>query len=157
MLVRLERHTDQIKPCCENLATIHPGKGPHAAELKCSVCGQHRGWLPQEALDFVNTVAATIGAQDPIVLRDNSIGDRPLQKFQKKFDDANRGALFSNKERKKSDGDADYSGTINVNGDEFWLNGWAKVSKKTGVKYLSLSIRAKEEAKPGNDDVTWAP
>jgi hypothetical protein len=156
MLVRLERHTDQIKRCCESLATINPGKGPHAAELKCSVCGQHRGWLPQEALDFVNTVAATLGAQDPIVLRDNSIGDQPLQKFQKKFDDANKGALFSNKERKKSDSDADYSGTINVNGDEFWLNGWAKVSKK-GVKYLSLSIRAKEEAKSSNDDVTWVP
>jgi hypothetical protein len=44
MLVRLDRSTDQTKPCCENLATIHPGKGPHVAELKCPVCEQHRGW-----------------------------------------------------------------------------------------------------------------
>jgi hypothetical protein len=129
MLVRLERHTDQTKPCCENLATIHPDKGPHAAELKCSVCGQHRGWLPQEALDFVNTVAARVGAQDPVVLRDNTIGDNA----------------------------PDYTGQINVDGVEHRLGGWAKVSKN-GVKYLSLSIRAKEEeAKPSNDDVTWVP
>ena len=159
MLVRLERHADQTKPCCENLATIHPGKGPHAAELKCSVCGLHRGWLPQQALDFVKTVEATIGAQDPIVLRTNSIGDKILQKSQKKFDDVNRGALFNNQERKKSDSDAaDYSGTINIAGTEYWLNGWIKVSKTKGTKFLSLSARPKQEAKPDtgrpfNDDI----
>jgi hypothetical protein len=85
MLVRLERHADQTKPCCENLATIHPGRGPHAAELKCTVCKQHRGWLPKQALDFVKTVAATIGAQDPIILRDNSIGDQPIAEVSEKI------------------------------------------------------------------------
>jgi hypothetical protein len=32
-LIRLDRRTDREKPCCENLATILAGKGPHGAEL----------------------------------------------------------------------------------------------------------------------------
>jgi hypothetical protein len=159
MLVRLERHADQTKPCCDNLATIEPGKEPHAAELKCARCSTHRGWLPQQALDFVKTVAAKVGAQEPIILRDDSIGDKALQKFQKKFDDVNKGALFSNKDRKKSETDPDYTGEINVAGVEHRLSGWRKQSKK-GVQYLSLSIRVKEEAAqpkpaavPFNDEI----
>ena len=33
MLVRLERSTDRDKPCCENLAIVSAGQGPHAAEF----------------------------------------------------------------------------------------------------------------------------
>ena len=95
----------------------------------------------------MKTVAGKFGAQEPIILRDNSIGDQTLQKFQKKFDDNNKGALFSNKERKKSDSDADYSGSLNVGGVEHWLSGWLKTSK-AGAKFLSLSVRPKEAQAP---------
>ena len=53
-IVRLDRSTDRERPCCDNLATIHPRPdGPHAAELRCAGCGKHRGWLPRVALDFL--------------------------------------------------------------------------------------------------------
>jgi hypothetical protein len=43
--VQLDRGIDRQKPCHDNIAIIASGKGPHAAELKCEACGQHRGWL----------------------------------------------------------------------------------------------------------------
>ena len=41
------------------------------------------------------------------------------------YDDTNRGALFKN-ERKEAETHADYNGTINVEGQEYWLNSWLK-------------------------------
>lgn len=60
------------------------------------------------------------------------------------YDDTNRGALFKN-ERKEQETHADYNGTINVGGQEFWLNAWLKESK-AGKKFFSLSVKAKEGA-----------
>jgi hypothetical protein len=70
-----------------------------------------------------------------------------------KFDNTNRGALFNDAENKAKDEDRDYAGTLNVDGREFWLSGWVKVSKK-GTKYLSLSVKPKDAAaaKPNIDD-----
>jgi hypothetical protein len=72
----------------------------------------------------------------------------PLQKFPKKFDDTNRGSLFNNVGGKKSDTDPDYSGTINIDGAEYRLAGWIKVSTAKGTKFLSLSVRPKEAKQP---------
>lgn len=57
------------------------------------------------------------------------------------FDNTNKGALFQSKD-KKTDKHPDYNGTINVNGDEYWLSGWKKQSKD-GKPYLSLSVQEK--------------
>ena len=73
--VRLDRSTDRERPCYENLATLRPGKGPHAAELRCAGCGCHRGWLPKQALA---ALADRLG--DPIILRGQTIGDFVLKK-----------------------------------------------------------------------------
>jgi len=59
------------------------------------------------------------------------------------FDNTNRGALFRNDD-KDGDNDRDYSGTPNVEGVEYWLSGWVKISKK-GTKFLSLSAKPKVE------------
>jgi hypothetical protein len=72
------------------------------------------------------------------------------------FDNTNRGALFKNQQHEK-DTDADYRGTINIDGAEFWLNAWIKTSK-AGEKYMSLSVRPKEVASlkrmpRGEDDI----
>lgn len=59
------------------------------------------------------------------------------------YDDTNRGALFKN-ERKEKETHSDYNGTINVNGEDFYLNAWLKESK-AGKKFFSLSVKAKGE------------
>jgi uncharacterized protein (DUF736 family) len=66
------------------------------------------------------------------------------------YDNANHGALFKNEQRQK-DTHADYRGSLDVDGNEFWLNGWIKTSK-AGEKYMSLSVRPKQGAKPKSDD-----
>jgi hypothetical protein len=53
MRLKLDRKIDREKPCCSNIAIIHVGKGPHAAELRCAKCGSHRGWLPREATSWL--------------------------------------------------------------------------------------------------------
>ena len=60
------------------------------------------------------------------------------------FDNTNRGVLFNNKEKKSKDNDPDYSGSINFNGVDCWLNGWIKESRE-GKKFFSLSVRPKDQ------------
>jgi len=59
------------------------------------------------------------------------------------YDDTNRGALFKN-DKKATDNHPDYRGNINVGGQEFWISAWLKTAK-SGVKFMSLSVNAKEE------------
>ncbi len=61
------------------------------------------------------------------------------------YDNTNRGMLMKNP-NKTADNHPDHSGSINVNGVEYWLSGWIKDSKK-GNKFLSLSVKPKEEQK----------
>ena len=69
----------------------------------------------------------------------------------KEFDNTNRGALFFRNKDKKGRGPtkgynpahSDYNGTINVDGQEYWLNGWIKTSSKDGSKFMSMSVKAK--------------
>jgi hypothetical protein len=157
--VRLDRSTDRERPCCENLATLRPGKGPHAAELRCAGCGRHRGWLPKQAVDFL-AIADRLGDPDPIILRDQTIGDFVL----KNSDNSNSDALFKN-ENKQSEKHADYRGEINAAGVDYWLDGWVRTSKK-GTKFISFKLKPKDDqpnkvkepiAKDFNDDLPWVP
>ena len=58
------------------------------------------------------------------------------------FDNTNRGSLFKN-DKKEQDSHADYNGSINIEGTEFWINAWVKESKKDGKKFFSLSVKPK--------------
>lgn len=61
------------------------------------------------------------------------------------YDNTNKGSLFKN-DRKELDTHPDYNGSINVGGEEYWLNAWVKESKKDGKKFFSLSVKLKDQA-----------
>jgi hypothetical protein len=99
LLVRLDRQIDRDRPCCDNIAIIGPGKAQHAAELCCTSCNAHRGWLRREALDFLTDLSQRFGAPaEPIILRDQQIGDHIMA--DKKFD--NSGAFSKMRTRAKT-------------------------------------------------------
>lgn len=54
------------------------------------------------------------------------------------------GSLFVNNEQQRtSENFPHYSGSVKLNGVEYWLSGWKKQTK-AGAPYLSLSIKPKE-------------
>jgi hypothetical protein len=55
----------------------------------------------------------------------------------------NTGSLWTN-DRKTSENHPDRTGTIIVDGVEYYLNGWLKKTKD-GKPYLSLSVKPKHE------------
>lgn len=59
----------------------------------------------------------------------------------------NTGSLFKNKE-KEHESHADYTGSVKVGGQEFWLNAWLKKSK-AGTAYMSLSVKPKQQRAVG--------
>lgn len=59
------------------------------------------------------------------------------------YDNTNSGALFKN-DRKAADTHADWNGSINVGGQEYWLNAWVKEKKTDGSKFFSLSVKPKD-------------
>ena len=62
------------------------------------------------------------------------------------YDNTNGGALFPN-DRKEKDTHPDFRGNINVDGNEYWIKGWKKISK-SGMKFLSVALNPKEESAP---------
>lgn len=69
--------------------------------------------------------------------------------MKKEYDNTNRGALFKNNDP-KSDKSPEYTGTINVDGREFYLSGWVKEKKEADEdgkkeKFFSLSVKPKEQ------------
>lgn len=57
------------------------------------------------------------------------------------YDNTNRGALFDN-DRKEKDSHPDMTGSINVDGVEYFLDAWEKESKG-GKRFLSVSVKRK--------------
>lgn len=64
------------------------------------------------------------------------------------YDNTNTGLLAKNT-RKEKENHPDYSGSVNVEGVEYWLSGWIRVgregSKLAGQKYFSLALTPKDE------------
>ena len=59
------------------------------------------------------------------------------------YDPTNRGALFIN-DRKEKDTQPDRTGSLNVDGVEYFLDGWIKESRD-GKKFLSVSVKRKDK------------
>lgn len=73
------------------------------------------------------------------------------------YDNTNKGALFKN-DRRTNDRQPEYTGSLNVEGVEYWLSAWVKTSK-AGQKFFSVAITKKEAPRPavqvGDDDVPF--
>jgi hypothetical protein len=54
----------------------------------------------------------------------------------------NSGTLFRN-DRKENEKDRDYSGSITVDGIDYWLSAWIREGK-TGTKFLSIKLKRKD-------------
>lgn len=54
----------------------------------------------------------------------------------------NRGFLFRN-DRKDEDHHSDYNGSVNIEGEQYWINAWINTAKD-GKKYLALTFKPKE-------------
>lgn len=84
------------------------------------------------------------------------------------YDPTNRGALFSNRDKKTSENFPDYGGSLNVDGKEYFISAWLKDGPKG--KFMSLSVKPKEAQQErreqprqqqrgghADDDVPFAP
>jgi hypothetical protein len=64
------------------------------------------------------------------------------------YDNTNQGALFKNE--KQNDRQPDYRGSLNVDGEEYWVSGWIKTagptSRNPGQKFMSLAVTPKEDS-----------
>lgn len=66
-------------------------------------------------------------------------------------DQTNRGTIGKNT-RKSKDTDADISGQINVDGKDYWINGWQKKNGQDGSTFYSLSVKPKTGGTTRRDD-----
>jgi hypothetical protein len=94
---------------------------------------------------FINEVTRCFGAPPvEVLLRQRGM--------TMDYDNRNRGALFRNEDKDPNDDkDRDYNGTLDVEGTEFWLSGWIRTAK-SGRKYLSLSVKPKQDKPPASKE-----
>jgi hypothetical protein len=63
------------------------------------------------------------------------------------FDETNRGSIWKN-EKKQKDTHPDFTGSLNVNGEEFWVSAWKrKEGASAKAPALSFSIQPKDESR----------
>jgi hypothetical protein len=60
------------------------------------------------------------------------------------YDNRNRGTIAKNT-RKTEDNHPDIAGQINVNGQDFWINGWLKKNSNDGSSFYSLTVKPKQD------------
>lgn len=75
----------------------------------------------------------------------------PKKKYEHK---ENRGTIFDN-DRKETEQHPDFTGSANIGGVLFWVNGWAE-STRTGARKLSLSFKRQDEQAPSESRPTAA-
>jgi hypothetical protein len=74
--------------------------------------------------------------------------------MDKEFDNTNRGAIWRN-DKKTTEKHPDVTGTINVDGKDYWLSGWTKGatdSAKAPIMKFAVTPKDKQVAqKPQNE------
>lgn len=64
--------------------------------------------------------------------------------MSQQYDNTNRFALFPNKDR-KTDKHPNLSGTLNIDGVEYFIDGWTKQSQRDGSKFISGTAKRKDK------------
>ena len=59
------------------------------------------------------------------------------------YDNTNRGVLFKNDRKEQGDKKPEYTGSLNVDGVEFFLDAWLKDGKSG--KFMSVSVKRKDK------------
>lgn len=60
------------------------------------------------------------------------------------YDNTNRGVLFVNNKKEDGDKKPDRTGSLNVDGVEYFLDGWLKKSE-SGTTFMSVSVKRKDK------------
>jgi len=61
------------------------------------------------------------------------------------YDNTNRGSIWPNKKKRPDKQDADFTGSLNVEGVEYWVNAWRrKEDASPDAPSLSFTIRPKD-------------
>ena len=60
------------------------------------------------------------------------------------YDNNNRGVLFVNDKKEDGDKKPDRTGSLNVDGVEYFLDGWIKKSE-SGKTFMSVSVKRKDK------------
>jgi hypothetical protein len=62
------------------------------------------------------------------------------------YDNTNRGSIWKN-DKKETENHPDFTGSLNVNGQEFWVSAWKrKPDASEKAPALSFSIKPKEDS-----------
>jgi len=69
-----------------------------------------------------------------------------VDKFGVPYDPNMRGVLFKN-DKEGNEKRPDYRGSCVINNVDFNISAWIEVSRKTGMKYMSLKFEPKGEGK----------
>jgi hypothetical protein len=69
----------------------------------------------------------------------------------RQYDDKNRGSIWRN-ERKETDNHPDFTGSLNVDGKDYWVSAWKrKEGASDRAPALSFSIKPKDERAKSNN------
>ena len=60
------------------------------------------------------------------------------------YDNTNRGVLFVNDKKEDGDKKPDRTGSLNVDGVEYFLDGWIK-KLESGKTFMSVSVKRKDK------------
>lgn len=67
------------------------------------------------------------------------------------FDKTNTGTLSKNDRMRPDSRDPEYTGSLNVDGVEYWVSAWVKTAgpnaQKPGAKFFSLALNPKDKPK----------
>ena len=70
------------------------------------------------------------------------------------YDNENRGVLFPNKYKEDGDKKPNYTGSVDVQGEQWRLAAWDNTSKN-GVKYISLVVSEPKEKEEVEEEVPF--